>query len=82
MKNFFQDFASAVDQTGGVLLLALPIVPLILLFGGLIKASRSSCDRLGNSRAIEIAKATLAKPRYPGDEFDRDIAQHIINMLG
>ena len=83
MKNFLQDFGAAVDQTGGLLLLvAFPMIPILLIFGGLQAVGRSYWGKGANAKSVEAAKAILAKPRYPGDDLEREIAQRIINVLG
>ena len=79
MKEALESFGVVVTKTGGVaLLVALPILPLALLYGGLQAAGRSLWSAGTRRRHHAIARQILSRPRYPGDEFDREIAENAL----
>ena len=79
MREFFESFGVLAKTTGGLSLLVLmPLAPVLLLFGGLMAVGRGCWSKGTESKRIQRARATLAAPRYPGDEFYRSIAEDVL----
>ena len=79
MREFAESFNALVTKTGGVALLAaVPLIPCILLWGGLQAVGRSLWSAGTRRRHHAIARQILSRPRYPGDEFDREIAENAL----
>lgn len=80
MKETLESFGVVVARTGGLaLLVALPLLPFALLYGGLQAAGRSLWSRGTESKRKAMARQILSRARYPGDEFYREIAERALH---
>lgn len=76
MKELFEGLANVVIKTNGAALLLVPaLMPVLLIYGGLQSAGRSLWSSGTRRKRISHAQRTLARPRYPGDELYREIAE-------
>ena len=76
MREFAESFHALVTRTGGVALLAVvPLIPCILLWGGLQAAGRSLWSAGTRRRRHAMAREILSSARHPGGEFYREIAE-------
>ena len=76
MKEIFEGLANIVAKTGGAALLVVPaLLPALLVYGGLQSVGRSLWSSGTRRKRINRARQILARPRFPGDEFYRDIAE-------
>lgn len=83
MREILEGFANAVIKTGGVALLVLPaLIPALLVYGGLQAVGRSLWSSGTRRKRIAWAKQILSRPRFPGDEFYRDIAETTLRSEG
>lgn len=79
MKQFLESFGVAVETTGGLALLAAySLLPVILLYAGLMAVGRGLWSRGTESKRVKEAEAVLAGSRCPGDELARSIAEDTI----
>ena len=76
MREVLEGLASVVVKTGGAALLVVPaLLPVLLVYGGLQSAGRSLWSSGTRRKRIALARQILSRPRYPGDELYRDIAE-------
>ena len=76
MRELAESFHAVVERTGGVALLAvLPLIPCFMLWGGLQAAGRSLWSAGTRRKRHAWARGILSRPRRPGDEFYREIAE-------
>ena len=79
MREVLEQFNAAVARTGGVALLVLyPLIPLLLVYGGLQAVGRSLWSAGTRRKRHAMARRILASPKRPGDEFYRDIAKRAL----
>ena len=66
MKQFFESFGVVVIQTGGLALLALySLVPVLLVFGGLMAAGRGIWSKGTESKDVQWAEEVLTYETDP-----------------
>jgi hypothetical protein len=76
MKEIFEGLANVVLKTNGATLLVVPaLLPALLVYGGLQSVGRSLWSSGTRRKRIALAQQILSRPRYPGDELYRDIAE-------
>ena len=76
MKEFLESLSSVLIKTGGVGFLVLyPLLPLLLLYAGLQAAGRGIWSSGTRRKDQELADYYLSRPRFPGDEFYREMAE-------
>jgi len=76
MKEIFEGLANVVLKTNGATLLVVPaLLPALLVYGGLQSVGRSLWSSGTRRKRIALAQQILSRPRYPGDELCRDIAE-------
>ena len=79
MRELAESFHAAVERTGGVaLLVAYPLIPFLLLYGGLQAAGRSLWSAGTRRKRHAMAHEILSSARHPGDEFYRKIAENAL----
>ena len=80
MKETLESFGVVVARTGGLALLAMfPLLPFLLLWGGLQAAGRSLWSAGTRRKRHAMARQILSRVRYPGDEFYREIAERALH---
>lgn len=76
MRELAESFHVLVERTGGVALLVLyPLIPLLLVYGGLQAAGRSLWSAGTRRKRHAMAREILSRARYPGDNFYREVAE-------
>ena len=79
VKEVLESFGAVVTRTGGVaLLVVFPLIPCILIWGGLQVVGRSLWSAGTRRKRHAMAREILSSARYPGDDFYRDIAERAL----
>lgn len=83
MKEIFEGLGAIVATTGGTILLVIPaLFPLLVVYFVLQSVGQNLSSSHTRRQRITRARKILARLRFPGDKFYREIAETTLRSEG